>query len=241
MDARALRLLTLVLPLLYVDTITAIFATYTVTWELPYPPSVLHKLSERPLLGEPAIVMFYAMYWAIETQTMHWLVSILPAPSAAMVLAIMSSRHIARRLVEPIPAHIIASTPQVGFCRICRTTLLAKWVLHNESGSLDSTKRFRHHRTSSSLRSSVAAGCRICTTIWHHLSQSKPDLSIALAWHDTTTFELASRRIIIHFKNKSYICQFRVMSTTKDIAQSALPQKKLSDHTGSQATLDQAK
>ncbi|KXJ94985.1 heterokaryon incompatibility protein-domain-containing protein [Microdochium bolleyi] len=173
---------------------------------------------------------------------MRLLVMLSPVCAAGMMLAFLSTRHITRRLVEPIPAHVLATTPKVGICRICRTTIIAKLAQRGKSpeSRVDGVSH-GHHVWKSTLRAWAAGGCRLCATIWHHLACIKPDINFLVPRYYATTFEFSHDRILINHQWNWYICEFRTMSTKEDTLRSSLPQQELPDHTGSDASLDQAK
>lgn len=248
---RALRLLTLALPLLYVDTADTIMSQVGSSmnydnWKFLRTPAIIHGYHEKPLLAYAAQFLFYAMLFCTSAPAWKRRVFILISPlcSALLIFRFLLVRHTPEYRVDPIPIQATSFIPSSPFCQVCHSTILTqlKADFNPESGSFNSREQTPHHWTTKSLRNAAVAGCRFCATVWHNLSSKKPVLhSHFMFWRHATWFQFELDRILIFDIWMIKLGTFRIWKPEEDSAMPSLPQKALQDHTGSESSLRQAK
>ncbi|QPC76764.1 hypothetical protein HYE68_007516 [Fusarium pseudograminearum] len=254
--ARSLRLLTFLLPLLYVDAYGSALSQHMAGQGLECAPNLLDDYKQKPILAVLSAFLTFGMIFGtpfLAHPFMRVIFFLTPFFSATLLFYFLLYRHIPKYLAEPLP--LPQSVDQENrFCQVCQTTILAK--LRENSGSVDNAPQSGHHRTKSSLRSSAVAGCRICTTVWDRLTEEVSSVDRYLPSLYFTTYEFSFKAIGIHGKWNHYLCAFIVEKISGKVVRKAdqrfppdsldfelctLPESDLGQHTGSDESLDQAK
>ncbi|KAH6967339.1 heterokaryon incompatibility protein-domain-containing protein [Fusarium venenatum] len=255
--ARSIRLLAFLLPLLYVDAYGSALSQYMAGQGLDCAPNLLAKYEQKPKLAIASAFITFGMIFGVSFLAHPFVRVVLfltPFCSAALLFYFLLYRHIPNYVAEPLPLPQMSVPPETRFCRVCRTTILAK--LRENSGSVDDIPESGHHRTKSSLRSSAVAGCRICTTIWDRLTE---EISSAIRYLPSvyfTTYEYSVKSINIHVQWHNHLCAFIIERISSKVIRKVnqrfppesipferytLPESDLEHHTGSEQSLDQAK
>ncbi|KAK8018426.1 heterokaryon incompatibility protein-domain-containing protein [Apiospora marii] len=213
----------------------------------PITSTILGGYSQKPRFTILSNLLFYAtlyvLAWPGKTWFRCFVILLSPLLSAALMLRFLLVRHITEYMFDPIPPQIEPPSSSNRFCQVCRSTILTR--LKVESGYISDSAKFPHHRRIRSLRKSATEGCRICSTLWHHLTllKLKPTLGGYFNWRHATKFKGQYDCLLIHTKWARKLCAFGVLQDARlrdglgGIYPMPMPKETFSGHTGSESSL----